>query len=92
MPNTLNTEIAEEILTLKNKIIELENRVSQLDIVSSLKIPLAQFANDLSISRQTLTYHVKQNYKPQVDFYFENNRILLNVGILNSIKEYYNAK
>lgn len=88
----MSTEIENEIAFLKNKIIMLEKIVNNLGIVQQIKVPLVSLAKELDISRQTLTYHVKSNYKPQEDFYIENNKILLSVSILNSIKEYYDAK
>lgn len=88
----MSLELEQEILLLKRKILKLEEIVNNLAIVQKLKIPLSSLAKELDISRQTLNYHVKSNYKPQEDFYIEDNKILLNVNILNSIKEYYNAK
>lgn len=85
-------ELEQEVLLLKRKILDLEEVVNNLAMVQKLKIPLSSLAKELGISRQTLSYHVKSNYKPQEDFYIENNKILLNVNILNSIKEHYNAK
>ncbi|WP_151946629.1 helix-turn-helix domain-containing protein [Aliarcobacter butzleri] len=85
-------ELEQEVLLLKRKILDLEEVVNNLAMVQKLKIPLSSLAKELGVSRQTLSYHVKSNYKPQEDFYIENNKILLNVNILNSIKEHYNAK
>lgn len=85
-------ELEQEVLLLKRKILDLEEVVNNLAMVQKLKIPLSSLAKELGVSRQTLSYHVKNNYKPQEDFYIENNKILLNVNILNSIKEHYNAK
>lgn len=88
----MNQDLEEEVLLLKTKLLKLEDTVNKLSFIKEIKIPLVAFAKELGITRQALTYHVKNNYKPQEDFYLENNKILLSVGILNSIKEYYNAK
>lgn len=88
----MSKELENEVLQLKSKILKLEEIVNNLAILQKVKIPLVSLAKELGISRQTLTYHVKAKYRPQEEFYIEDNKILLSVSILNSIKEYYNAK
>lgn len=88
----INSEIEDEIISLKNKILELEKKVEIFEFIKKIKIPLFAIAKELGISKQALTYHVKKHYKPQEEFYIEDNKILLDMSILKSIKEYYDAK
>jgi len=88
---TCNCNYTDEIVTLKQKVSKLEEIVQKLQKTQFKALPLSFVAKDLNITRQTLTYHIKANYIPEVDFYIKNNKIFLNMGILPSIKEYYNA-
>lgn len=81
----------DKILELKQQYLELKDTVENLSsIISFIKdIPLTTVAKNLDISRQTLLYHIENNYKPQVDFYKQNGKIYISVGILQSIKAHY---
>ena len=85
-------DCADEILNLKEKVLNLEKTLQQLQVSNFKDIPLAFVAQELNISRQALTFYVKSNFEPEVDFYLKNNRILLTMNILPSIKRHYNAK
>lgn len=87
----MTCENCNEITLLKQKLFELEKKVNSLKTKSLNTIPLSFVAKELNISRQTLAYHLKTNYEPEVDFYIKDNKIVLNMGILPSIEEYYNA-
>lgn len=79
----------EDIQDLKQMIMELTNKVNMLLLTVPKYISLSDVANELGISRQTLTYFVKSNFKPEVDFYKKNNRIYLDVSILCSLRGHY---
>jgi len=79
----------EEIQELKQMMIELTNKVNMLLSSVPKYVSLSDVANELDISRQTLTYFVKSNYKPEVDFYKKNNKIYLDVSILCSLRGHY---
>lgn len=84
--------LEKEFIELKNKVLELENIVNSLTKKTIRNLPISAVADELKISRQTLTYHLKANYEPEVDFYIKNNKIFMNVDILPSIRGHYNAK
>lgn len=87
----MNCNCIDEVILLKQKILKLERMVNELHSKKLKTIPLSFVAKQLKVSRQTLTYHIKANYEPEVDFYIKDNKIVLNMDILPSIKEYYNA-
>lgn len=80
-----------EIFELKQQVLELNSKVENLTMLFDFikDIPLTTVAKNLNISRQTLKYHVENNYKPKVDFYKQNGRIYISVGILQLIKGHY---
>jgi len=84
-------EYEHEIIALKQKLLKLEKAVNNLQTTKFQNIPLSFVAKELKVSRQTITYHVKANYTPEVDYFMHNNRILISTNILSSIKEHYNV-
>ncbi len=78
-----------ELAELKQIVLDLKVEMDKLKITMPTSILLVDFAQTLSISRQTLRYYVTSNFEPQVDFYKKNNRIYLDVSILLSLKEHY---
>lgn len=82
-------DFEKELFELKKILLEIKDDVKAVKPILKLKISMVEFAKDLKVPRQTLYAHLKANYEFEVDFYKENNRILLNVNILQSIRGYY---
>lgn len=78
-----------ELAELKLIVLDLKAEVNLLKITMPLSILLVDFARTLDISRQTLKYHLDNNYKSTVDFYKQNGKIYISVGILQHIKAHY---
>jgi DNA-binding XRE family transcriptional regulator len=81
----------EELAQLKKTVLDLSVRVDILsDTLGFIQdIPLTTIAKNLSISRQTLIYHIENNYQTKKDFYKQDGKIYLSVGILPNIKAHY---
>lgn len=84
-----NLDYEKEIFELKQIILEIREDVKIIRPLLKMKISLVDFAREIGISTATLHAHIKSNYEPEVDFYKINNRILLNVNILQSIRGHY---
>jgi DNA-binding XRE family transcriptional regulator len=80
-----------ELAELKKRVLDLSAKVDVLnDTLGFIKdIPLTSLAKNLSISRQTLKYHIENNYLQDRDFYKQNDKIYISVGILQNIKAHY---
>lgn len=79
----------ENFAVTKDMYLGLKNKIEFLESIMPKSFSLTDIANDLDISRQTLTYYVKSNFEPEVEFYKKNNRIHLDVSILYSIRKHY---
>lgn len=84
-----NLDYEKEIVELKRIMLEVRDDVRQIKPLLNMKISLTDFAREIGIKSATLHAYVKSNYEPEVDFYKINNRILLNVNILQSIRGHY---
>ena len=73
----------------KDMYLELKNKIEFLELIIPKSFSLTDIAKELSISRQTLTYYVKANFEPEVEFYKKNNRIHIDVSILYRIRRHY---
>ncbi len=80
-----------ELAELKKMVIDLTAKVTSLDaIITCIKdMPLSSVAKNLQIKKQTLTYHIKNNYLENKDFYKQDGKIYISVGILQHIKAHY---
>ena len=80
-----------ELAELKKMVLDLTAKVKSLDaVLECIKdMPLSSVAKNLKIKKQTLTYHIKNNYLENKDFYKQNGRIYISVGILQNIKAHY---
>lgn len=80
-----------DIATLKKMVLDLNAKVDSMDaILTCIKdMPLSSVAKNLQIKKQTLTYHIKNNYLENKDFYKQDGRIYISVGILQHIKAHY---
>ena len=81
----------DQIAELKKMVLDLTAKVKSHEaILTSIKhIPLSTIAKNLDIKKQTLTYHIKNNYLENRDFYKQNGKIYISVGILQNIKAHY---
>jgi len=79
----------ENFAVTKDMYLELKNKIEFLELIVPKSFSLTDIADELNISRQTLTYYVKSNFEPEVEFYKKNNRIHLDVSILYSIRKHY---
>lgn len=78
-----------ELFELKQILLEVLDNTRDIKPALKSKVLMTEFAKEIDISKQTLYAHLRANYQPEVDFYKENNKILLNVNILQSIRGYY---
>ncbi|MCK5111081.1 MAG: hypothetical protein KAQ94_06125 [Arcobacteraceae bacterium] len=79
----------DELAELKRMYLELKAKVEALELTTYKEILLTDLARELDIHRQTLTYYVKSNFEPEVDFYKKNNKIYLDVSILCRLRKHY---
>jgi len=78
-----------ELFEMKQILLEVLDNTRDIKPALKSKVLMTEFAKEIDISKQTLYAHLRVNYQPEVDFYKENNKILLNVNILQSIRGYY---
>ncbi len=78
-----------DMVEIKQNILNLNNRLQTIEKMILKKVSMPDLARELDISRQTLSHHIKANFKPQVDYYKENNKIYVDVSILPSIRMHY---
>lgn len=73
------------------EFFELKQQVKKLSTIYYIPqfISLTDIAEDLGKSRQTLTHHVKTNYKEGFDYKIKNGRIVVNVNVLQNIRANY---
>ena len=81
--------LEKEMFEIKQMLLEILSNTNDIKPLMKLKVSMVDFAKEIGIPKQTLYAHLKANYQPEVDFYKENNKILLNVNILQSIGGYY---
>jgi hypothetical protein len=84
-----NIDYEKEIFELKQIMLEVREDVKIIKPLLKMKISLIDFTREIGINSATLHAYIKANYEPEVDFYKINNRILLNVNILQSIRGHY---
>lgn len=75
-----------EFFEIKQAIKKLEKLVYIPEYIS-----LSDIADDLNISRQTLTYHIKTSYD-ETKYKLKKGRIYINVSVLPQIKAKYEKK
>jgi len=75
----------------KQRLLELESQMKQVNsILFFIKdVPLADVARELNISRQGLNEYLRSNFKENENFYKQNSKIYISVGILHHIKAHY---
>ena len=80
-----------DFIKLKQTVLSLETKVNFLSsIMEDIKaIPLSSFAKTIDQSRQTIKYHLDANYLEGKDFYKQDGKIYISVGILPNIKAHY---
>jgi len=79
----------EEIAQLKKIVLDLKAEVEQLKSIMPKVMQLSEIAKSLGISRQALKYHLENYYKEKEDFYKQNGKIYISVGVIPNIKRHY---
>ena len=87
--NLLQRKKMEDFTEWKKLVLDLKDKVYMFEFLLPKHISLVDVANELNLSRQTLRAHVYSNYRVEVDFYKKNNKIMLDVSILLSIRRRY---
>ena len=81
--------MSHELAHLKQKILNLESEFNIFKSMLPTSVPLVDIAKRFDIPRQSLHYHLETKYTNKVDFYKQNGRMYISVGILPNIKAYY---
>lgn len=78
-----------ELADIKQKLFEMEAKVKLLNILLPKEISLSELSDIINVSRQTLRYHLTNNYNPKEHFYIKNNKIYISVSVLPAIRNHY---
>lgn len=77
---------------LSQSVENINKRLSLIEEVFSIGVPLTHLAKVLNISNQTLHYHLKSHYKISRDFCKNNGKIYVDLSVVTQVKEYYAQK